>query len=452
MPKRIGDGSSARAQPRTSCIVVGSGAGGLELAIRLARKAASFEVTLIDRRSTHIWKPRLHEIATGMLDASDEELSYAVLAKRHGFDFVLGEMTALDLDQRMLAVGPVAYPRDLIGMPAGSLLPPRQLTYDVCVMAIGSTANDFGTPGAAARCYVLDTPVQAERFHRAFLAMATKVASGQMDRIRVAIVGAGLTGVELASELRTAAHKLSEYRSLFHQSQLEISIVEMSERPLPSVPQHISDIARKTLAGYDVDMHFGTKVSSIGDGFLSLADGRSVPADLIVWASGIKGQPVAAATADITADRSGRVQVDHYLRALNSQGEAHEAFYCIGDCASFRESEAGPPLAPTAQAAHQQAKYLADALTRAAGGGKCRPFRYRYRGTLVSLGSTQAAGNVPGPGAKSYFFHGIVAKLMYLSLYRMHMVELLGWWRVGALTISALLKRSVLPAVKLHWR
>ena len=163
--------------------IIGGGAGGLELAIRLARLTCPgrrARVTLIDRDPTHIWKPRLHEIAAGLLVAEQEEASYADQAQRHGFDFILGQVEGLDPERQALNIASTPYPDDdgVARALDENLLPARALAYDVAVLAIGSIVNDFGIPGVREHCYTLDTPAAAERLHRALLARAARVKPG----------------------------------------------------------------------------------------------------------------------------------------------------------------------------------------------------------------------------------------------------------------------------------
>lgn len=435
-------------------IVVGGGAGGLELVIRLAHsgeaRRGELEVSLIEQCATHIWKPRLHEIAAGLLVAADEEVSYAALATQHGFTFLRGEMSHLDFYGKIATVDPVPYPEDFLGAAdAASLLPERRLAFDDIVLAIGSTGNDFGTPGVAAHCYSLDGPDEAQQFHRAVLALASRIQAGVDTRMHIAIVGAGLTGVELAAELRHASKRFSEYDGLFAPDRLDITLVDMADRPLPAVGDSMSSYARSVLEEHKVTLCLGARVSEVTQGRLHLADGTIIEADLILWASGIKGREVAGRMPSLALDRSRRIHVDQYLRALGSDGRTHDHVYCIGDCAAFQAEGETSALAPTAQVAHQQAQLLAKSLIAQLCRKEALAFHYRYQGTLVSLGGSQGAGVVP-THLGSVELRGQMARLFYVSLYRRHLVELFGWWRVAALTLSAWLRRPTLPRIKLH--
>jgi len=152
-------------------IVVGGGAGGLELATRLGdryghnnKAGTRAQVTLVDRNPTHIWKPLLHEVAAGSMDPFTQELEYAAQARWHGFEFQQGELTGLDRANKRLTLGTV------LDDDGAELLPVRQLEYDTLIIAIGSTTAFFGVKGAPEFSLALDTVSQAERFRKRLIA------------------------------------------------------------------------------------------------------------------------------------------------------------------------------------------------------------------------------------------------------------------------------------------
>lgn len=123
-------------------VIVGGGAGGLELACKLGRKLGPQQVMLVDSRLYHIWKPSLHEVAAGTLDIHQEGLSYQMLAHDNGFTYVYGALTALDAPARQLTVAAIATTEH------EEVLPERRVGFESLVLAIGSTSNYFGVPGA----------------------------------------------------------------------------------------------------------------------------------------------------------------------------------------------------------------------------------------------------------------------------------------------------------------
>src|SRR5271156_1199914 len=142
-------------------IVVGGGAGGLELVTRLGdtlgRRGVA-DVTLIDKSPTHVWKPLLHEVAAGSMDVATHELDYRAQAHWHHFHYRVGELIGLDRDKREVELGPY------LDDEGSEVVGPRRFRYDTLIIAIGSLGNDFGTPGVREHAILLDSPHEAERF------------------------------------------------------------------------------------------------------------------------------------------------------------------------------------------------------------------------------------------------------------------------------------------------
>jgi len=161
-------------------VIVGGGAGGLPLAARLGDKLArrgQAQVTLVDRYETHLWKPLLHEVAAGRMDADIHGVDYFALGYWHRFVFRLGTVAGLDRAQHALTLDEV-YDDD-----GALMLPRRTVHYDTLVFCVGSVCNDFGVPGVANHAISLDTQQDAERFHRRLLAACVRTSQ------RVAAIG-----------------------------------------------------------------------------------------------------------------------------------------------------------------------------------------------------------------------------------------------------------------------
>ena len=142
-------------------VIVGGGAGGLELATKLGDRFESHKtsVTLVDKNRTHIWKPKLHEVAAGSMDLADQELDYIAQAHWHHFKFRLGELMSIDREKKQIQIAPVVDD-------SGVLVTPMQtIPYDTLVISIGSLTNDFGTQGVAQYAQRLESLADAKRFH-----------------------------------------------------------------------------------------------------------------------------------------------------------------------------------------------------------------------------------------------------------------------------------------------
>ncbi|MGQ7098050.1 NAD(P)/FAD-dependent oxidoreductase, partial [Escherichia sp. SP-MK] len=135
--------------PLKKIVIVGGGAGGLEMATQLGHKLGrkkKAKITLVDRNHSHLWKPLLHEVATGSLDEGVDALSYLAHARNHGFQFQLGSVIDIDREAKTITIAEL---RDEKGE---LLVPERKIAYDTLVMALGSTSNDFNTPGVKENC------------------------------------------------------------------------------------------------------------------------------------------------------------------------------------------------------------------------------------------------------------------------------------------------------------
>src|SRR5499426_166724 len=175
-------------------VIVGGGAGGLELATRagdrFARKGRA-SVTLVDRNETHLWKPLLHEVAAGSMDIHAHQLAYLAQARWHHFSFCCGALEGLDGSRREIKGAPTTDERGT------EVLPRRRFPYDTLIIAIGSVANTFGVPGVAEHAYALESAEEADRFHRRLInacLQANYLSESAPARLRVVIVGGGATG------------------------------------------------------------------------------------------------------------------------------------------------------------------------------------------------------------------------------------------------------------------
>jgi|GEM_PF-564442 len=190
------EAGSATASGGARIVVVGGGVAGLEIATALGkgRTGAIGSVTLVDSDSAHVWKPMLHTIAAGTRDLAQQQTTYLAQASDASFAYQPGEMCGLDREAREVLLAPIEAPD------GREIVPGRRIAYDRLVIAVGSGANDFGTPGVDEHCFMIDSRRKADAFNSEIrLRMVRCMTSG--EQLRVAIVGGGATGVELAAEL-----------------------------------------------------------------------------------------------------------------------------------------------------------------------------------------------------------------------------------------------------------
>ena len=430
-------------------VVVGGGAGGLELATRLGDKLGRkgrARVTLIDCARTHLWKPLLHEVAAGSMDLDQHDLDYLAQARWHHFQFQLGRMDGLDRERRVVLVAPT------LDDDGRELIPRREIPYDTLVIAVGSHTNDFGTPGASEHAISLDTPEEAAFFHRRLINACIRANSQREplrpEQLKVAIIGAGATGVELAAELHKTTRELVAYglERINPERDIRITVIEAGPRVLPALPERLSLATEQLLTELNVSVYTGRRVIQVLAEGVVTADGKTIPAELTVWAAGIKAPDFLGDLAGLETNRLNQLVVDQTLRTTRDSD-----VFAFGDCAACPWPGHERNVPPRAQAAHQQAMHLAKMIPRRLAGKPLKPYVYRDFGSLVSLGEYSTVGSLMGAlVGGSLFIEGLFARFMYVSLYRMHLNALHGPAKVVFDTLGRMFTRRTEPRIKLH--
>lgn len=418
-------------------VIVGGGAGGLELATRLGDTLGSSKrahIVLVDRWPGHFWKPLLHTVASGKCDPQVTELSFSAQALDHDFEFVQGEMLCMDRAHRTITLSP----RD------GSDGACRVIAYDKLVLALGSVTNFYGVPGAAEHALTLDSVADAESFRRRFFDTCTR-ASESRQPVSVVIVGGGATGVELAAELSNTARALADYRihTLDPEQDIRITVIERGQHLLPQLEPLQAQRAASHLRSLGIDVLTSTSVASVTQDAVIDAAGHAHRADLTLWAAGVEA-PQLCATLGLSTNHLKKIMVDASLRSANDG-----RIYALGDCANYVCPVKGP-APPRAQVAHQQAMFLADLLARRDDSNRPQ-FRYHDYGSLISLGQQAAVGALTGPvTGRRYKVGGAAARVLYRLLYQKHLLQLHGVARMVTHTLVDWLRAKVLPPVRLH--
>lgn len=441
-------GTSAPFQ-KTQIVVVGGGAGGLELVRRLGAKFGRrrHDIILLERNRTHIWKPLLHEVAAGSLDANLDEIGYRGHCHRWGYRFFLGSMEGLDREARRVIVAP------LIDEDGTELIGRHSIRYDYLVLAIGSVTNDFGVAGVKEHCLFLDDRTQADRFRNKLLNHCLRVSramsqGGLTDQfVRIAVVGGGATGVELAAELYNAAKALRHYGlEVFDETRLEVTVIEAGPRILPALPEALADAATAQLEALGVKVLVGRRVVEVTGDAVITAQGDVIQAEIKVWAAGVRG-------ADILKNIAGleRTPANQLLVRPTLQTTMDDRIFAIGDCCSCIDPKTGRAIPPRAQAAHQMASVTFDNLLRSMDGRDLVPMVYQDYGSLVSLSRFSTVGSLMGAlvGGRMAVY-GALARFVYQSLYRMHLIAIHGWLKGLVLIFVGHVNAIVRPKLKFH--
>jgi NADH dehydrogenase len=433
----------------------------------------------------------LHEVAAGTLDIHQEGLSYQMLAHDCGFTFVYGAMTALDAAGKTLGVGPVSAVSD-----GEELFPARSISYRSLVIAVGSTSNYFGVPGAREHTISLNATEDAERFRLRLLRLLARAAEAKgegalnpgvavakavgagtfdssvvsadaascadggaavadageapradVDGLDIVIIGGGATGVELAAELREASGVYAAYgfNRLQVQRDVRITLLEGAPRILAPLPERVSASAARLLDERAIRVVTDCRVTQIDAHRVTDKDGNVYASDICVWAAGIRA-PEFLGSLGLPTTKSGAIEVDGRLAVKGVEG-----VWAIGDCAACLDG-AGKPVPPRAQAAHQQADYLVQTFMSTEKGRPPPkgPYVYKDYGSLVSIGHQTTVGNLMGSLRATWFVEGFLARIMYTSLHLMHHQAILGSVRTGVLAVARFLIRRTTPLVKLH--
>ena len=433
-------------------IVVGGGAGGLELASRLGRKLGKkkkAEITLVDATRTHLWKPLLHEVAAGTLNSYEDELSYLALGHKNHFTFRVGRMDTLDREKQEISLAPA------IDDNGDEFIPRRTFHYDTLIIAVGSQTNDFGITGVKEHCMFLDTRAEADVFHQRLLRNAyaahTQTGSLREGKLKIAIAGAGATGVELSAELHAAFNLLVNFGldQISTENDTKITIIEAADRILPALPPRLSEMTEKALGKIDVEILSGHRITEATEEGFVTDKGGLVPAEIKVWAAGIKAPDFLKEIAGLETNRSNQLIVKTTLETTRD-----ENIFAMGDCAECPMEGTDSNVPPRAQAANQQATMLTKSMVNRLNNKPLPTYTYVDFGSLINLSSYTTVGNMMGnllgKKAGSVMIEGLLARFVYMSLYKMHQVVIQGIIRVTLITIANILTQRTKPRMKLH--
>lgn len=428
-------------------VIVGGGVAGMEIATVLGRhwrrrkklRGQAQSITLIDCDSAHVWKPMLHTIAAGTRDISQQQTPYVAQARESDFTFRPGALHSLDREAHEVQLAPLHSPDGRLAVPE------RRIGYDTLIVAVGSQANDFGTPGVAEHCRMIDSRRQAMAFNDEIRLRLVQCMT-QDTELSIAIVGGGATGVELAAELVQLTNTATVYEGHDLAERISITLIEAGPRLLASFPEDISAATKSRLEELGIHVLTNAQVDSAQADAYILDDGSRIESTLKVWAAGVKAPDFLAGFAGLETTRGNQLVISP---SLCTTRDPH--ILAIGDCASLTLPDAEHPLPPTAQVAHQQAQHLIKHLPDSIRHDAPMPnFAYRDFGSLVSLADYDAFGSLGRYGLfKGATFRGNLAQYSHILLYRNHQTRLHGFWRGGLLWLIDWLNARVRAPIRL---
>lgn len=391
-------GRPGDADQHAGIVVVGAGFAGIAAVEVLAR--AGRRVTLVDRHGYHTFQPLLYQVATAALNPGDVAFSARRLLRHaSSVEFRHAVLTGLRLGQRV-----------------ATLDDGTELAYDGLVLATGAATNFFGVAGAAEHAVGMYTLDDADRVRDRLFALLERAdrraaVAAAAQPVRLVVVGGGATGVEMAGALAELLDAVvpRDFRHL-ERATTEVVLVEARDALLGSFAPRLRDYARAELERRGVRLHFGTVVRSVSATRVLVDPGGALEAGLVVWAAGVGPGELPSRLA-LPQRESGRVQV---LPNLSLPG--HPEVFAVGDVAAIPARDGGT-VAQLAQPAIQSGRHAARELLRPE--GPPRPFRYRDRGTMATIGRRAAVAELPG----QLRLTGTTAWLAWCGL---HLVTLLG--------------------------
>lgn len=359
-------------------VIAGAGFAGITVARTLlsrmpSRQRKSLELLVVSNRNYHLFTPLLYQVAAGLSDPYHVIQPIRQWTAESGAFFLEATVRGVDLEKRALLTD-----RGRIG-------------FDYLVLCLGSETNDFGIPGVNERALFLKKLGDGEAIRNRLLECMERAADPSLsDKKRksllsVAIVGGGATGVELAGAIADYVLMLNRYyRSARLKELARLYLVEAEKSLVPGLDGRVSEICNNVLKRKGVEVLLGKHVSKAGKAGLEMADDSFIDASTLIWTAGIMPNPVISSLEGKGVEKKkGRIVVSRQLMLPFFPG-----VYVIGDCA-YVDDGTGKPVPATADSAAQEGRFAGRHIAAAIMGWKKiadRNFRYRDRGTMLSLG------------------------------------------------------------------
>lgn len=412
MESHSADGPSLSHAPgnrATKVVVLGAGYGGLTCALRLGRRlkdearSGKVDLHLVDRHPYHLLETRLHEAAAR---GTEVTIPLSQILAGRPVRFTQASITGLDMAARCV------------------LTDAGEVPFDILVIALGANSFDFGIPGVQEHAFELKTLDDAlelrAHMEERFSAAESESDIGTQNWLRrVVIGGAGLTGVELATELAERVEDLTD-RDLGVSGGGEIVLVEAADRILPGSDPSLGKRSEEALRKAGIRLLTGTRLERIRSDAVELSTGEVLKAGTIAWTAGVRASKLLE-TPGLTTASQGRVVVDRTLKA-----ESVEGVYVIGDAAYAVDPDTGDPVPMAAQFALQQGRRAADNIVARLRGKPEEPYEPKVLGEVISLGRHLATGWFALGWIGRLRMTGFLASLLKRAIQERHLVLL---WR-----------------------
>jgi NADH dehydrogenase len=392
-------------------VIIGGGFAGISMAKTLANK--NVQVVLLDKHNYHTFQPLLYQVSTAGLEPDSIAYPLRKIIKNHNNTFFrLAEVEHIDTTNNVVETN--------IG----------NLTFDYLVIATGTKTNFFGNKTIEANSMAMKKVPQALNIRSLILQNFEKATIVNTEEERKAllnfvIVGGGPTGVELAGAIAELKNHIlpRDYRDL-NSSDMDIHLLEGNIRVLPSMSKHASKKAEQFLEKLGVKVHCNTFVKDYDGKTVVTNSDLQMQSETLIWAAGVTGDPVEGLPADSLMERSNRYKVNRF-----NQVEGYDTIFALGDIA-LMETQAYPQGHPqVAQPAIQQGKLLGKNLIKFVNCKPMKPFTYKDKGSMATIGRNKAVVDLKGFKFAGFFawFVWMFIHLMALVGFRNRVIVFFNW-------------------------
>lgn len=424
---------------KKNVVIVGGGFAGLYAAGGLDELLGwheDLDVTVIDQNNYFLFPPLLPSVAAGAIETRQVTYPFRRIFEATNIRFKKETVERIDTVNRTIH-SRVDVDEDVVTKELKVRY--AETKYDYLVLATGSTTQTFGTKGVEENAFFMreigDAVGVRNHVIDCFEHAARETDKQLIDEMtRFVIVGAGPTGVELASEIRELVDEvLLKHYPEIEPGEVEVVLLQSGDRILPGWGDSLATNATRQLSRIRVDVRLGSRVVAVGPDWVDLNGGTRIATRTCVWCAGVKPSPLLAAT-DLPIHKSGRVEIDGDCRAKGKSD-----VFVLGDASFLVNPKTQQPFPPLGQVAFQQGAQTAENIARLLRGKPTKPFKYFDYGQLVSVGAHFAAVDLMG-----IRLNGFLAWIIWRSLYLMKLVGfgnkvrvLLDW------SLDLLIERSI---------
>lgn len=355
-------------------VILGAGYAGMNTAVTLSKKlgANDASITLVNKHDYHYQTTWLHEPAAGTMEPEAARVTISTVLNTNRVHFIQDEVVEIKREEKKV------------------LLKDGEVPYDYLVVSLGAVSETFGVPGVHEHAFTKWTLNGARQVKGHIEKQFASYHNGEDQhegRLTFVVAGAGFTGMEFIGELSERVPELCKKYDVPREA-VRLYVVEAAPMALPGFDPELVEYGMNVLESRGVEFKINTPIKEVTETGVKIGEGEEIKAETIVWATGVRGNPVIEKSG-FEANR-GRVKVEPDLRA-----PGHDDVFIIGDCALIINEEANRPYPPTAQIAMQMAKTCAhNVMTLVGGGSNLATFKPDIKGTVASLGGKEAIGVV----------------------------------------------------------